>query len=61
MAYLHTKISLAELDCIGWSKVLHSPGKLEPYLLAEFSVFSNHGKGLNDESSLREEVAEGNR
>ena len=28
---VHPKISLAELDCIGWSKVLYLPGKLELY------------------------------
>ena len=35
----------AELDCIGWSKLLYLPSKPEPDLLGEFSEFSNLGKG----------------
>jgi hypothetical protein len=37
------------------------PNQLELYLLAELSVFGNLGEAWNNESSLREEVAAGNR
>src|SRR5579862_1495855 len=41
-----TRVSLKELDWIGWSNVLYFPSKVQVYLPAEFSVFSNLGQGL---------------